>query len=129
MIEITIKSNLSGREVKASYTARQLINKDEDQIVEEMTICDCQPIGETNITECDCSDEWDDYTMIVENENLNNQIIETIARNCIAWDTSKDKREGLLPEVAIFSNPYLYKKLTGKKYNFSEVCRKYHIDN
>lgn len=57
------------------------------------------------------------------------EIIETIARNCVAWDVSKDKSQGLLPEVAVFSNPSLYKKLTGNKYNFSEVCRKYHIDN
>ena len=67
MIEILIKSNSTNREVKASYTARQLIDKDEEDIVEEMTICDCQPIGETCFTECDCSDEWDDYTMIVGN--------------------------------------------------------------
>jgi len=45
------------------------------------------------------------------------EITENIARNCVAWDTSKDKREGLLPEVAVFNNPNLYKKITGKKYS------------
>lgn len=65
MIEIIVKSNISGREKKSSYTARQLIDKSEDEIVDEMTECDCQPIGETNVVECNCADEWDDYIMIV----------------------------------------------------------------
>ncbi len=59
--------------------------------------------------------------------NYKDEIIETIARNMIAWETSKDKKEGLLPEVAVFSNPYLYEKLTGEKFDFYKVCRKYHI--
>ena len=67
--------------------------------------------------------------LICKAVNNFDEIIETIARNCIAWDTSKDKREGLLPEVAVFTNRSLYKKLTGEEYNFSKVCKKYHIDN
>ncbi|MBX4259789.1 hypothetical protein KTC96_25010 (plasmid) [Clostridium estertheticum] len=56
------------------------------------------------------------------------EIKETIARNLVAWDTSKDKTQGLLPEVYV-RDRYLYKQLTGEEYNFSEVCRKYHIEN
>ncbi len=56
------------------------------------------------------------------------EITEIIARNCVAWDTSKDKREGLLPEVAVFSNPYLYEKLTGEKYNQSKAMGKFNIE-
>lgn len=55
------------------------------------------------------------------------EIVETIARNCVAWDTSKDKTEGLLPEVAVFKNPSLYKKLTGEKYNFSEAIKNFNV--
>lgn len=55
------------------------------------------------------------------------EITETIARNCVAWDTSKDKSEGLLPEVAVFKNPYLYEKLTGEKYNQFKAMKKFHI--
>lgn len=66
-------------------------------------------------------------------ENLNDtsveKITETIARNCVAWDTSKDKKEGLLPEVAVFTNPYLYEQLTGEKYNYRDACKKFHIGN
>ncbi|SHJ64690.1 hypothetical protein SAMN05444401_3562 [Clostridium amylolyticum] len=55
------------------------------------------------------------------------EIIEAIARNCVAWDTSKDKREGLLPEVAVFTNPYLYEKLTGEKYAKYRAIDKFNI--
>lgn len=55
------------------------------------------------------------------------EITECIARNCVAWDTSKDKTESLLPEVAVFTNPYLYKKLTGEKYSYRGACNKFHI--
>lgn len=55
------------------------------------------------------------------------EIVETIARNCVAWDTSKDKREGLLPEVAFFKNSSLYKRLTGEEYNYSKAVKKFHI--
>jgi len=54
------------------------------------------------------------------------RIAEIIARNCTAWDTSKDKREGLLPEV-YYSDICVYEKITGEKYNFSKACKKFHI--
>ncbi|AVP54507.1 Uncharacterised protein [Clostridium tetani] len=56
------------------------------------------------------------------------EIIETIARNCVAWDTSKDKREGLLPEVAVFRNPSLYKRLISEEYCYLTACKKFDID-
>lgn len=55
------------------------------------------------------------------------EITETIARNCVAWDTSKDKTQGLLPEVAFFTNPALYKKLTGEKYSQYAAMKKFNI--
>lgn len=55
------------------------------------------------------------------------EIIETIARNCVAWDTSKDKTEGLLPEVAVFKNPHLYEKLTGEKYSHHGAIKRFNI--
>lgn len=70
----------------------------------------------------DDSKEW------VKVLNLREEIKETIARNLVAWDTSKDKTEGLLPEVYL-NDKYLYKQLTGEEYNFSEVCRKYRIEH
>lgn len=52
---------------------------------------------------------------------------ETIARNLVAWDTSKDKKESLLPEVYV-KNRWVYKELTGEEYNFSKACKKYNIE-
>lgn len=37
---------------------------------------------------------------------------EVLARNIAAWETSKDKREGLLPEVYL-TDRCLFRKLTG----------------
>ena len=55
------------------------------------------------------------------------EIVETLARNCVAWSTSKDKKEGLLPEVAYFKNPALYKKLTGEDYIKNRAIKKFNI--
>lgn len=40
--------------------------------------------------------------------------IELLARNIAAWEKSKDKREGLLPEVSL-TNKYVFEKMTGLK--------------
>lgn len=64
---------------------------------------------------------------LVLKEVSEREITETIARNCVAWDTSKDKKEGLLPEVAFFKNPSLYEKLTGEEYIKCRAIEKFHI--
>ena len=64
---------------------------------------------------------------LILNEITSRIIIETIARNCTAWDTSKDKEQGLLPEITI-TNEYLYKLLTGEKYSFYSACKKFNIE-
>ncbi len=67
------------------------------------------------------------YDGIIEKlEKKNKQFAEVIARNLIAWDTSKDKREGLLPEVYL-TNKYLYKQLTGEEYYKERAMKKFHI--
>ena len=40
--------------------------------------------------------------------------IELLARNIAAWETSKDKREGMLPEVSL-TNEYAFENMTGLK--------------
>lgn len=58
--------------------------------------------------------------MVLENDELKRKlekykdIKEIIARNILAWDTSKDKTQGLLPEVYL-SDKYLFTKLTGEE--------------
>ncbi|MFY0744797.1 acetyltransferase [Solibacillus silvestris] len=67
MIQLTLTSNKTGRVIKRSYTGRQLLESDEQSVVEEMSECDCamKPRGETNVIECDCYEEWEDYTLVI----------------------------------------------------------------
>ncbi|WP_338788776.1 hypothetical protein [Metabacillus sp. FJAT-53654] len=55
------------------------------------------------------------------------ELAEVIARNLTAWDTSKDNREGLLPEV-YWSNRVWYERLTGEKYSFRKAVKKFNIE-
>ncbi|MGO4369359.1 hypothetical protein AB4Z21_00935 [Paenibacillus sp. MCAF20] len=59
-------------------------------------------------------------------EKVQAELTRTIARNLIAWDTSKDKREGLLPEVYL-TNKILYKQLTGEEYIQQKAMKKFYI--
>lgn len=49
-----------------------------------------------------------------------------VARNLVAWDTSKDKREGLLPEVYL-KNKQVYHELTREEYVQHRAMKKFHI--
>lgn len=62
----------------------------------------------------------------VELSEQNRELTELIARNLVAWDTSKDKREGLLPEVYL-SNKVMYKQLTGEEYVLSKAIKRFNI--
>ena len=130
MIEIIVRSNLSGRIVKSSYTARRLVEKDEDQIIEEMTICDCQPIGETSFTECNCSDEWDDYTMIVGNENnYNNLIKDRKEETGVTWiEAFKAGLEG--KKIKVYGQYLTYPKFETLHYalNYLSIRPTYYQD-
>lgn len=69
MVEITLESKITGRVIKLSYTARQLFEKfiDEEELMQDMSKCDCQPIGETNVIDCGCNEEWEDYVVVIGN--------------------------------------------------------------
>lgn len=54
------------------------------------------------------------------------ELTKVIARNLVAWDTSKDKRDGLLPEVYL-SNQMWYEALTGEKYFKDRAIKKFNI--
>ncbi len=56
------------------------------------------------------------------------ELAEAVVRNLIAWDNSKDKEQGLLPEVYL-TNRYLYKQLTGVEYNYIDACTRFKIGN
>ena len=62
-----------------------------------------------------------------EKDNIIKELTRVLARNLTAWDTSKDKSQGLLPEVYL-SNKYWYKQLTGEEYLFSKAVKKFNIE-
>ena len=70
MIQATVISKITGRTIKNSYTANQLLDDflDRDDLVISMTECDCEPIGETNVVECNCDEEWEDCTLILDED-------------------------------------------------------------
>lgn len=70
MIEVVATSKISNRIVRKLYTARQLLENfsDEEDLVIDMTDCGCQPIGETNVVDCNCDSEWTDYECTIGSE-------------------------------------------------------------
>lgn len=58
---------------------------------------------------------------------MQEKLAEIIARNLTAWDTSKDKTQGVLPEVYL-SNKGWYKRLTGEEYVYIKAIKKFNIE-
>ncbi|WP_289136305.1 hypothetical protein [uncultured Brevibacillus sp.] len=71
------------------------------------------------IEPCDAADA---LVKLVQNDTA-----KLIARNLVAWDTSKDKREGLLPEVYL-SNRVWYERLTGEAYYQHKAIKRFGIE-
>jgi len=63
---------------------------------------------------------------IAEVNLYHHKLGEVIARNLVAWDTSKDKSQGLLPEVYLI-NKQVYRKLVGEEYEFKRACDLFRI--
>lgn len=68
-IPIRVISNKTNRVVEGSFTPRQILNMfDEEDLITNLTMCDCRPIGETNVIECNCEEEWEDYELFIGDE-------------------------------------------------------------
>lgn len=64
-VGIEVKSNITGFTVAGEYTFRELLDLSEEDIVDQLTQCDCEPVGETYVVECNCCDMWEDYKFII----------------------------------------------------------------
>ncbi|UPI13373.1 hypothetical protein [Bacillus phage SBSphiJ7] len=73
MIEVIVKSKISGRLKRGLFTARQLLDTYEDDLVCTLTECNCQPVGETYVVDCNCCEEWEDYEITFNIENKEGQ--------------------------------------------------------
>jgi hypothetical protein len=63
MIKAIVMSKVSGRVVEGLFTARQLLDTYEEDLVLSLTACGCQPVGETYVVDCRCDEEWDGYEL------------------------------------------------------------------
>ncbi len=69
LIPVKIKSNISGRTAEGKVTPRKLLDLlDEADLIDELTSCNCQPVGETNVVECNCDEEWMDCEVLIGEE-------------------------------------------------------------
>lgn len=69
LVPVKITSNSSGRTVEGTVTARNLLDLcDESDLIDKLTACDCQPIGETYVIECNCDEEWMDCEVLIGDE-------------------------------------------------------------
>ena len=68
-IPVMVKSKLSGRCVKGTVSPRKLLDLiDESDLICELTKCNCQSVGETNVIECNCDEEWMDCEVFLGEE-------------------------------------------------------------
>lgn len=89
------------------------------------------PVGALTVGDCNAVvQRHGQYHELLEKieqfEKMQVELTRVVARNLIAWDTSKDKREGLLPEVYL-TNKVLYQRLTGEEYFQHKAMKKFHI--
>jgi len=62
--------NENSKEVIISqpYTLKQIMDLQVDDIREHSLTCDCQPVGETNVVECNCEDYYDEFEQVAERQ-------------------------------------------------------------
>lgn len=83
MIRVMLTSKVKDLEVTGLYNYKELLEKSEEDIVEDLTKCSCQPIGETNVVECNCEDDWSDYALEMTNTHATEEVIVEFLRNLI----------------------------------------------
>ncbi len=68
---IRITSNITGRTLSSDYTIADLIcMSGEEELVENMTACNCKSVVDYTYTECNCDDEWSDYQINYEEDDV-----------------------------------------------------------
>lgn len=61
MIEVAVKSRITGKVKTALYSPKELLETFEDDLVCDLTACDCPLYPESYEPDCNCADEWEDY--------------------------------------------------------------------
>ena len=77
---LLIARHPSGVVKEKEFTLRELREFDDCTLLEEFDICTCQPVGETNVVECNCEDFIEDFKIEEAYAVLNN------VRTRINWE-------------------------------------------
>lgn len=133
MHRVTIKSSLTGREVTADITSLFLLENDEETLVQNLTDCGCQPVGETNVVDCECYLEWEDYTITLQDIPIteiktngvtpteqNKEIVEFIKNLRSQAETFQSDaldRQGTNFEIKLVATMYAYKEIADELEN------------
>jgi hypothetical protein len=67
-IPIMLTSKISSRVINTAVYPRVLLDTYEEDLVDQIGQCDCQPVGETNVIDCDCYEEWEEYELLIGDE-------------------------------------------------------------
>ena len=57
------------RLVSREYSINELLDTSEEEIQQDTCHCECQPIGETNVVECNCDDYFEDFELLGNNQD------------------------------------------------------------
>ncbi|MCI3197685.1 hypothetical protein GXP75_18835 [Bacillus sp. HU-1818] len=69
MIAVTVKSKKTGEVKTEVYTGRELLETYEDDLVSNLTQCDCPLSPESNELDCCCCDDWEEYEIFFCDES------------------------------------------------------------
>lgn len=62
LIKFVFKHNKTGDIKEFELTINEIQDKLEDELY-EMLVCDCEPVGESNVIECNCEDYLEDFIL------------------------------------------------------------------
>lgn len=62
-MDFTFKHKISGEVKVISLSEKEIQSRLADQLLTEDLTCDCEPVGETNVVECNCEDYFCDFEL------------------------------------------------------------------
>lgn len=74
MIKVTLVNNKTNQQIDTYYSVKDLISHGGEEFIMENIIennvCHCNPVGETNVIECGCWEEWEDTSLVIDEEKI-----------------------------------------------------------
>lgn len=64
MLDFKFKHTKTGEEKIVNFTEKEIRDLIEEEAYDKVQECDCEPIGETNVIECNCIDYLEHFELI-----------------------------------------------------------------